>query len=171
MGSIKQKFALVAGAIWISGFVFACAMGDTMLIPEKQKEESEKPKEIAIIETWSGDYPVSSLQELPEEQQNSRVGYIDDAETFTGLWQSFKPGESVPAIDFKMNLVVFSRNVTFYNRTRIAVVQLENGVAEILAMETMSALPIEDRVAMSLAVIPREGIEFIDAGEKLVPVR
>ncbi len=32
------------------------------------------------------------------------------------------------------------------------------GAAEILALETMSAMPIEDQAAM--AVVPRDGIEF-----------
>jgi len=44
-----------------------------------------------------------------------------------------------------------------------------NGVAEVLAMETMSAIPIEDKVGMSLAVVARQGITAIHAGDKIIP--
>lgn len=171
MRSIKQKYALLAGALWILGSISACTMEDNGAKPQARTQESANRQQIAIIQSWSGDYPVSRLEHLPEGQRTARVGYIGDAETFTAVWQSFKPGEGVPVIDWDEDLVVFTRNVAFYNRTHIAIVKLENGVAEVLARETMSALPIEDRVAMGLAVIPREGIEFVDAGERLVPIR
>jgi hypothetical protein len=37
-------------------------------------------------------------------------------------------------------------------------------------METMSALPIEDKIAMALAVIPRADISSITAGGQKIPV-
>ena len=46
----------------------------------------------------------------------------------------------------------------------------EDGVADILAMETMSARPIADNVAMAMAMIPRTGIQFIQAGNQRIPV-
>ena len=73
-------------------------------------------------------------------------------------------GEILPAVDFSKNIVVFTRNVQFYNRTSIFKVELQDGAAEIFAMETMSAMPIEEKVAMAMAVIPREGIRFIRSG-------
>ena len=51
-----------------------------------------------------------------------------------------------PEIDFTVNLVLFARNTQFYNRINIGKVNVSNGVAEVLAMETMSAMPIEDKV-------------------------
>jgi hypothetical protein len=170
MRSIKQKLILLAGAIGIVGSVFACTMEDNGAKPQAQTHVSGESREISIVQAWSGDYPVSALQRLPEEQRTSRIGYIGEATTFTAVWQSFKPDESLPAIDWEKNLVVFTRNVDFYNRTNIFKVTVKDGVAEVLVMETRSALPIEDRVAMALAVIPREGIEFINAGERLLPV-
>jgi hypothetical protein len=86
------------------------------------------------------------------------------------VWQALRSGEPVPQVDFARDLVVFARNVEFYNRTSIFKVVLKDGVAEVLAMETMSALPVEDRVAMALAVVPRVGVEFIQAGPARVPV-
>ncbi len=127
-------------------------------------------EKISILQMWTGDYPVSQLQLLPEGQRESPVGYIGDAETFAAVWQAWKPGEKTPEVDFGTNLVVFSRNVVFYNRTSIAKATLRDGVLEILAAETMSSRPVEDKVAMALAVIPRKGVQSIQSGETKIPV-
>jgi hypothetical protein len=76
----------------------------------------------------------------------------------------------VPAVDFEKNLVVFSRNTQFYNRTRIGKTELNDGVLEIVAMETLTSRPIEDKVAMAMAVVPREGIRSVKASDELIPV-
>jgi len=60
--------------------------------------------------------------------------------------------------------------VDFYNRISIFKITLKDGVIDILAMETRSALPIEDKVAMVMAVIPLVGVEFIQIGKQQVPV-
>jgi acid phosphatase (class A) len=117
--------------------------------------------EAEILQSWQGDYPVDQLKLLPEKQRQQATGFIDDAETFEGVWEAFKPGEAIPEIDFKTNLVLFVRNTQFFNRTRIGKVNVKNGVAEVLAMETMSAMPIEDKVAMSMVMVPRRGIKSI----------
>ena len=133
-------------------------------------DQEEKPKNLTILQQWSGDYPVSELHRLPENLRTSPVGYLADAETFADVWQAFKPNEKMPEVDFKSNLVVFTRNVDFYNRTSIGMVKLVDGVLEIVAMETMSALPIEDKAAMAMAVIHRAGVKFIQAGTIRIPV-
>jgi hypothetical protein len=142
-------------------------------------------QEIKILQIWSGDYPVSQLDFLPEAQNdspvgipdflpkalhNSPVGIIDNEFTFGHVWLVFKPGEDVPVIDFKVNLVLYVRNTQFYNRINIGKVKLENGVAEIVSMETLSARPIEDKVAMSLVVVPRKGITGLKSGDTVIPV-
>jgi hypothetical protein len=43
-------------------------------------------------------------------------------------------------------------------------------IAEIIAIETRSALPIEDKVAMSMAVISRTGVQFIRSGTERIAV-
>ena len=100
-----------------------------------QATEEGQAKDLAIIESWSGDFPVADLVVLPEGQSESHAGYIDDQKAFAAVWRAFKPGEKIPTVDFKRNLVVFSRNVDFYNRTQILKVTLNGGGAEILAME------------------------------------
>ena len=126
--------------------------------------------EAEILESWQGDFPVNQLQVLPEKQRQQAVGFIDATEIFENVWKAFKPGEDVPEIDFTANLVFFARNTRFYNRISIGKVNVKNGVAEVLAMETMSAMPIEDKVAISLVVVARQGIKAIQAGDRIVPV-
>ena len=128
------------------------------------------PIEIPLLENWSSDYPVSELPRLPQGQQDVVAGYIGDAVTFIPVWRAFMQEEILPAIDFSKNIVVFSRNVQFYNRISILKVILQNGTAEIIAMETMSAMPMKEKAAMTMAVIPREGIMNIHAGIETIQV-
>jgi hypothetical protein len=126
--------------------------------------------EADILQSWQGDFPVAQLQLMPVNQREQGIGFIDDAETFAAVWKTFKPGEAVPEIDFKTNLVLFARNTQFFNRIRIGKVNVTNGVAEVLAMETMSAMPIEDKMAMSMVVIARQGITGIQSGDKIIQI-
>ncbi|MEE9146908.1 MAG: hypothetical protein V3U27_05860, partial [Candidatus Tectomicrobia bacterium] len=117
-----------------------------------------QPAEMPILQEWRGDYPVPLLNRLPAGQQGSRAGYIGDSRQFERIWQAFRPREDTPRVDFDHHLVVFYRNIDFYNRTAIPKVLLKAGLVEILALETRTACPIEDKVAMALAVIPRAGV-------------
>ena len=132
--------------------------------------DSGQPRDLEIIARWSGDYPVDRLDLLPGDQRGCRTGYLGDRQAFAAVWQVLMPGEAVPDVDFDRNLVVFSGNVDFYNRTNIFKVTLSGGVAEIMAMETMSAMPIEDRLVIALAVVPRDGIESVRCGDASIPV-
>lgn len=127
--------------------------------------QSNEPRDLTPSATWSGDYPIAALEQLPPGQQQNRAGYIGDVDTFAKVWQNFMPEAALPAVDFANNLVVFHRNVVYYNRTNIFKVTLTEGVAEVLAMETMSAMPVEDRAAMAMAVIPRAGVKAIRLDE------
>ncbi len=127
--------------------------------------------DITMHENWSGDYPVSELGRLPEKQQDLTAGYIGDTETFIPVWRAFMPKEILPLVDFSKNIVVYTRNTRFYNRKSIISVRQQNGIAEIIAMETRTAMPIEEKVAMAMAVIPRQGVKAIKAGDKTVQVK
>ena len=126
--------------------------------------------EAKILQSWQGDYPVAQLKLLPDDQREQGIGFIHEEKTFETVWKTFKPGEDVPEIDFTANLVFFARNTQFYNRIRIGKVNVKNGVAELLAMETMSALPIQDKVAISLVVVSRKGIKAIQTVDKNIPI-
>lgn len=134
-------------------------------------EATAPPTELTIAQSWSGDYPVAELKLLPPGQQQLASGYLGSAAAFAPVWATFKPGETLPAVDFGKQVVVFHRNLTYYNRTRIFKVTLKDGVADVLASETMSAIPVTDRVAMAMAVIARSGVTGIQAGTVRIPVR
>ncbi len=124
--------------------------------------------EARILQAWQGDYPVARLDLLPEKQREQGVGFINDSVIFEAVWQAFQPGEGLPEIDFDDRLVFFARNTQFFNRIRIGKIDVKDGVAQVLAMETKSAMPIEDKVAMSLVVVAREGITGILSGQAVI---
>jgi len=164
----KWKFLLVLVSFAISA---GCASFERQNKPAALAQHSEPADgEAKILQSWHGDYPVAQLRLLPEDQREKPVGFINDAKTFGSVWKAFRRGEAVPKIDFKINLVLFARNTQFYNRIRIGKVNVANGVAEVLAMETMSAMPIEDKVGMSMVMVPRQGISRIKAGNEVIPV-
>ncbi|RJP93772.1 MAG: phosphatase PAP2 family protein [Desulfobacteraceae bacterium] len=126
--------------------------------------------EAEILKSWQGDFPLNQLHLLPEGQRQSPAGFIDSAQTFTDVWKALKPGEGVPVIDFNANLVLFARNTQFFNRISIGKVDVKNGVAQLLAMETMSANPLEDKAAMSMVVVSKSGVSAIQTGDKIIPI-
>jgi len=129
-----------------------------------------EPVNIKILASWQGDCPVDQLLLFPKGLRETPVGFIDNTQLFEGLFKVLKPGEDVPAIDFKTSLVLFARNTEFYNRNSIMNVSLQKGLATILVMETMSAIPIQDKVAMSLVEISRKGITGIANGDEVIPL-
>ncbi len=148
---------------------FGCGPSDS-ISTEQQGNLPSLDGETDILQSWQGDIPIAQLGLLPEDQHNTPIGFIDDSGTFRKVWKAFSPKEAVPSIDFKVHLVLFARNTQFYNRLSISKVKVHNGVAEVLAMETRSAIPIEGKVGMSLVVIAREGITSIQTGDKAVAV-
>ena len=160
------KFVLIFLALFSTTFyIYGCAATG---------RANMDPMDISLIDKWSGDYPVSELARLPAGQQDLAAGYINNTDTFVPIWRAFMPTEILPAVDFSKNIAVFTRNTQFYNRTSIMKVTLQGGTAEIIAMETMSALPIEEKVAMAMAIIPRAGIHAIQAGPeeiKIIPFK
>ena len=56
------------------------------------------------------------------------------------------------------------------NHILIGKVSVKDGVAEVLAMETLLATPIEDRFAMSLAVGARDGINGFRVGKGIINI-
>lgn len=177
---LKKGSLLFSTLILVTLFTFTFSA-----ITHGENDSQGIEQEIKILKTWSGDYPVSQLDLLPQAQHvspvgildllpkaqhDSPVGIIDNKLTFGHVWLVFKPAEDVPVIDFNENLVLYVRNTQFYNRINIGKVKLEKGVVEIVAMETLSALPIEDKVAMSLVVVPRKGITGLKSGDSVIPV-
>ncbi len=155
----------------ISCLVLMCVMLTLAQCTHVQiPEEKHTSTDLPILAQWSGNYPVIQLDQLPEGQTSGQAGYLGSPAQFRRVWSNFKPGEAVPQVNFDANLVVFTRNIAFYNHINILKITLNDGVADIIAMETRSAQPIEDHVAMAMAAIPRKGIKYILAGQERVPI-
>jgi hypothetical protein len=167
--ALRKAFPVLACIAITAGCAASMRDGEAVAGPPDQPSKS-LDGEAKILQSWQGDYPVARLDLLPEKQRGQAVGFIGDAETFEDVWKAFKPGEDVPKIDFRANLVLFARNTQFYNSIRIGKVNVKNGVAEVLAMETMSARPIEDKVGMSMVVVSRKGIKSIRTADGLVAI-
>jgi hypothetical protein len=146
-------------------------------VPPKGKSEATAapagalPANLTILNKWDGDYPVSALKKLPRGQQKTVAGYIGDGATFADVWKSFKPGEKAPTVDFRKNLVVFTRNVKFYNRKAITKVTLLDGIMEVQGIETVTSVPVTNKAAMAMAEVPRQGVKTLRAGDKFIPVK
>ncbi len=122
--------------------------------------------------TLSGDLPVSALGQLPAGQQDQAVGVITDQARLDAVLQSLQAGDqTLPEVDFSSQIVLFTRNTVFYNRLSIGQVLRKGDTLTILAMETMSARPITDKVAISLAVIEKAGARYIDSGGQTVEIK
>jgi hypothetical protein len=156
----------------LTAIVILCALAFTYHAGRTRAEEPGRGcVDLPILQRWEGDLQVSRLDHLPQGQRNAAFGYIGDAKSFDFMWRVFRPGEETPLVNFDAHLVLFYRNLRYYNRNSIAKVTVEEGVVEIVVMETMSALPIIDKVGLSLAVIPRSGLRFIEAVERRIPVQ
>ncbi len=156
-------------SLLISLLLAGCSRPHTRTV-EKVEPSQGIEGQAEILQTWQGDYPVAQLDQIPKGQTENAVGYLNDGKTFHRVWKAFKPGEEVPDIDFQANLVLFARNTQFYNRISIITVKVTNGVAEMLAMETRSAMPIRDKVAMSMVVVARKEIQAIQTGDRIIQV-
>lgn len=65
----------------------------------------------------------------------------------------------------------FTRSVKIDNRKAITRVTLLDGVMEIQGIETMTSVPVTDKVAMALAEVPRQGVKSLRAGDKFIAVK
>jgi len=166
---MKHIYRIVLGMLIINIVACVSTTPDGAII---KKEKQEEFNNVKIIQNWSGEFPVAKLGVFPKGQAQLPAGYMGDAASFKKVWEVFSPGTPVPEIDFDNTIVVFGKNTQFFNRTTIFKVTLNNeGVAEVLAMATMSSTPIEDKVAMSMAIISKSGIKYIFTAGSQLPVK
>jgi len=166
---MKYIYQIIFGLFIFNVVACVSTTPEGAIIKEGEKEEFN---DVKIIQNWSGQFPVDKLGVFPEGQAQLPAGYMGDAASFAKVWAVFSPGTPVPEVDFDNNIVVFGKNTQYFNRTTIFKVTLTNeGVAEVLAMATMSTTPIDDVVAMSLAIIPRAGIKYIFTAGSQLPVK
>jgi len=182
VNTLRRKFRILHSTFRISSIEWLCLLLTLAFMVlsacthsmDKAEEPSQKAPEsrteVEIKQSWNGDYPVAQLAALPEKAYQKGTGYIDDPQTFIAVWSAFKPGDPAPGIDFHENLVIFVHNIQYYNHISIGKMILKEGVVEVIAMETLSARPIEDVVAMSMAVVSRAGVTGIMSREGVIEV-
>ena len=166
-----RKIVLVLMCIAITAGCASFESQDKAEADALAKHTQSLNEEAKILQSWQGDYPTAQLNLLPDSQRENAVGFIGNTQTFKAVWNAFKPEEPVPVIDFNANFVIFAKNTQFYNRIRIGKVNVTNDVAEVLAMETMSSMLIEVKVAMSLVVIARQGIIGVQSNDKIIQIK
>ena len=161
-------YLCISAALFLT-LILSCShsMDKTGNLP---REASAGRIEVEIKHSWNGDFPVDQLALLAEKADQKGAGYFGDAHTFKAVWSIFKPGGHEPDVDFNENLVIFVRNIQYYNRIMIGKVILKDGVASVMAMETLSARPIEEVVALSMVVISREGVDVIQLRDGVLQV-
>ena len=126
---------------------------------------------VPLLGMLSGDLPVTALSRLPVGQQDQPVGYLNSQQQLDAVLPLIAgAGKALPKVDFTSQIVLFSRNTVFYNRLSIGQVSRSGATLRVLAMETMSARPIEDKVAISLVVIERNGARYIEGGEQKITI-
>lgn len=141
----------------------------TACVPATGRSQEVVTIQIPILSSLGGDFPVAELSALPEDQRMNPIGFIGSQQQLDTVLNHLQAGgRLLPPVDFSTQLVLFARNTRFYNRLSIASVTLVGDTVEILSMSTMSAMPIGEKVAMSLVVVEQGGARFIAVnGEKM----
>ncbi len=123
---------------------------------------------LPILYALAGDLSVSGLISLPKQQRTKPIGYLASQQQLDEVMRYFQTDATLlPAVDFTTQLVLFARNTVYYNRLSIVAVDLVGETLKVVSVSTLSAMPIQQQVAMSLVVIPRQGAKYLDvAGEK-----
>ncbi len=119
MYRVNSITRLLTGIPVLALALIICVMGGTVQAKDTVKEDMPAGKDLGILQSFSGDYPVAGLARLPSGQEGQRAGYIGSPEEFTLVWRMMFPARPMPEIDFTKSIVVFFRNVHFYNHTSI----------------------------------------------------
>jgi hypothetical protein len=133
----------------------ATAMPDTRIEPNQ---------------TWSGDLATAQMGTVALGRSAEGFALVTSLTDWQALWALYQPKAAVPSVDFTTHFVVCLRNTEFYNRMRLGMGLVQKGVLEPLAMETMSARPIEDQVAVTFASFPRQGITSVKFRQTTLPL-
>ena len=123
---------------------------------------------------FHGDFVLAQLHALPEKFRESPYGVIHRQEDWRAFWSGFIPysgkGNTLPDIDFSSQVLVFFRNTQFYNRINLGTVNIIEGKAEIVSMETRSASPLVDKASIAMVVLNRADVTHLRVGEQLIEI-
>jgi hypothetical protein len=141
----------------------------TACVPAAGSNREVVTLQVPILSSLGGDFPVAGLGVLPEAQRMNPIGFIGSQMQLDKVLKYLQAGDKLlPPVDFSTQRVLYARNTVFYNHLSIAAVTLVGNTLKILSMSTLSAMPIEENVAMSLVVVPRLEAKYLEvAGEKV----
>jgi len=145
-------------------YVCCCFWSFCFLFPMVCQAQTMLP----VIERWSGQYPVSELHRMPEEQMINGTGFVNNTAAWNEIWHGANQSDA-PAVDFHVEIVCFAHNVEFLNIVHVTAGTVDDeGVVDVLAMQTKTARPIDDFVYWSAGTIPIAGLTHLRvAGDTL----
>jgi hypothetical protein len=111
-----------------------------------------KNKALKPTQQWSGSVEDESLRQLAPG-----TGVITDAKTFGRLWQGWKAGEQLPAVDFRSELVLVA--TTSGSRLQVGARLSDGGDLKVLGMATQDFRP---GFRYQILTIPRDGVKTVD---------
>ena len=133
---------------------------------------SENNHQVPILAFLSGDFPVAAFDSLPKNQREAPIGFLGTQQQLDLVLEQINSAESLSyKVDFSTQIVLFVRNTVFYNRLSIGQVTLEDDTLKVTSVQTLSAIPIRGKVAISMVVVPRQGARYLESGGLKVPLR
>lgn len=121
---------------------------------------------------WRNDVPVASLKKMNKFFYEG-IGKIENNVDFELFWELFRDGNPRmlrPAIDFDNAIVVMAYSPNFYNICQIIGFDVNRGIAVPIIQSTRTTMKIQDKVYMSVVVMPREGVLAIRSGDRTLKV-
>jgi hypothetical protein len=134
---------------------FACvALAAFCLTTGSVGAQGGKGDKVKPINTWKGSVDDENLMRM-----SPKSGVITDEKEFQTLWNAWKLGDKVPAIDFKKDLVVLG--VTRGSRLNVNP-QVQDGNLRVMAISTRD---LRDGFRYEIHQISREGIKKVEGND------
>jgi hypothetical protein len=123
-----------------------------LLLAGVARLEEPGAKEVKATQEWSGSVENEALQkEAPSD------GLITDPKTFTKLWQAWKVGGKMPAVNFKKELALVA--TTSGSRLNTTARLTAAGDLKVLSMATLDFAP---GFRYQIVLVPRDGVKTVN---------
>ena len=136
-------------------FIFALTLLSSA--PAMAKENASPDQEIKPIKEWAGSVEDESLL-----KEGPAQGFITDEKAFKNVWQEWKLGDKIPAVDFAKELVLV--DTTSGSRLNVSVRLTEEGNLKVLGIATRDFLP---GFRYRVLLVSREGVKMVNGKELL----
>jgi hypothetical protein len=113
----------------------------------------DKPKEVKPRMQWFGVVKDKELRKLTGFRSS-----IGDAKEFEKIWNAWRPGEKVPAVDFTKEFVVMGTADLF----KIDAFLLQNNKGDLAVITGGGGDKLAEGFSYGLAIISREGVKTVD---------